>query len=220
MRILFVEDDRIIGEGVKTGLERRNFAVDWFQDGMAGRDAPETAQYDAAILDLSLPGMDGLDIQRHWRRGGRELPVLVLTARGTLEQRVEGLNLGADDYLGKPFALEELIARLYALARRGRGYAAPVLSHGKVSMDTVTRTVFLTGNPVAMSGRAVSLVELFLRNRRQVLSKSFIEEKLYPWGEEISSNAVEVHVHNIRRKLGASFIKTVYGVGYVLGDEA
>lgn len=219
MRILLIEDDEIIGEGIKLGLSKQNMAVDWFTDGKLGASAPDSAQYDAVILDLSLPGMDGLAILCQWRQSGNNVPVLILTARGTLEQRVEGLNLGADDYLSKPFALEELAARVHALVRRSHGQPAPLLCHGEVCLDTATRTVFLAEEPVSLSGKAVALVELFLQHKHQILSREAIEEKLYPWGEEVSSNAVEVHIHNIRRKLGNSFIRTVYGAGYRLGDN-
>ena len=218
MRILLIEDDPLIGDGIKAGLGRDGIAVDWIENGPAGRDALSLAEYDAVILDLSLPGMDGLAILRHWRESGHTEPVLVLTARDAVEQRVRGLNLGADDYLGKPFALEELNARLRALVRRRHGIPTAVLEHGPVSFYPESRTVTLEGAEVLLSPKEVSVLELFLLNKRNVLSKTFIEEKIYPWGEEVSSNAVEVHVHHLRRKLGAGFVKTVHGVGYVLGE--
>ncbi len=218
MRILLVEDDPLIGDGLKAGLGKQGFSVDWLTDGLTAVSALDAAEYDAVVLDLTLPGADGLEVLQAWRRGGHDLPVLVLTARGTLDQRVEGLNLGADDYLAKPFALEELAARLRALLRRSHGQAAPRLTHGPVSLDPGSRKVYRDGLEIPLSPKAFMLVELFLLNRHSVLSKSLIEEKLYPFGEEISSNAVEVHVHHIRRKLGGAFIKTVHGVGYTLGD--
>ncbi|MDL2210793.1 response regulator [Desulfovibrio sp. OttesenSCG-928-O18] len=218
MRILLVEDDLLIGDGIKAGLNRHGFSIDWFTDGIAGEDAVDAAEYDAVVLDLSLPGADGLDILRRWRLAGRKIPVLVLTARDGLSQRVQGLNTGADDYLVKPFALDELTARLRALIRRSLGRLTPVLEHGPVRFNTETRAITLNEQEVPMSPKEVALVELFLLNGQSVLSKTTIEEKLYPWGEEVSSNAVEVHIHHIRRKLGSGFVKTMYGMGYTLGD--
>ena len=218
MRILLIEDDQLIGDGITIGLKRYGFSVDWLTDGCAGREAVALAAYDAIILDLSLPGIDGLEVLRQWRDAGRLEPVLVLTARDAPGQRVEGLNLGADDYLGKPFSLEELAARLRALIRRRHGHSAPLLSHGSVTFNPETRTVNQDGAEVALSPKEIALIELFLLNRQTVLSKSLIEEKIYPWGEEISSNAVEVHIHHIRRKLGTGFIRTVHGIGYALGE--
>jgi two-component system response regulator QseB len=218
MRILLIEDDRIIGDGIKAGLAKQGFCVDWFTDGTHGRDGGLAADYDAVVLDLSLPGADGLDILRSWRDRGRSVPVLILTARGALDQRVQGLNLGADDYLGKPFALEELTARLRALIRRRHGQAAPLLVHGCVHFNPESRGVLQNGTRVPLSPKATMLLELFLLNKERVLSKHAIEEKLYPWGEEVDSNAVEVHIHTLRRRLGKAFIKTVHGAGYILGE--
>ena len=218
MRILLIEDDPIIGDGIKAGLTDLDYAVDWFTDGKTGLEAGLGAAYDAVVLDLGLPSADGLDVLREWRRRGREMPVLVLTARSGLEDRVEGLHLGADDYLGKPFALEELNARLRALIRRSNGQAAPALSHGEVTFDPERRAVCRAGKEIPLSPKEAMLVELFLLRKNSVLSKDQIEEKLYPWGEEVVSNAVGVHIHHIRRKLGETFIRTVHGVGYALGD--
>ncbi len=220
MRILLIEDDTLIGNGLKMGLPAMGFAVDWFKEGPLGMQALESATYDAAILDLGLPGMDGLDVLKQWRAAGRDVPVLILTARDAISQRVEGLNLGADDYLGKPFDLDEVAARLRALVRRRLGVTSHQPSHGAVSFDPQTRTVSLNGQPVALGQKEVMLVELLLLNRQSVLSRSAIEEKIYPWGEEVSSNSVEVLVHRIRRKLGSGFIKTVHSVGYTLGDAS
>jgi len=220
MRILLIEDDPIIGDGIKAGLTDLEYAVDWFVDGRTGLEAGKGSDYDAAVLDLTLPSLDGLDILRNWRACGRQFPVLVLTARSSLENRVQGLNLGADDYLGKPFALEELNARLRALIRRSSGTATPLLSHGDVTFDPERRTVCKQGREIPMSPKETMLVELFLLHKNRVLSKNQIEEKLYPWGEEVVSNAVGVHVHHIRRKLGDGFIQTIHGVGYVLGEKA
>lgn len=218
MRILLIEDDRLIGNGIKKGLPGYGFSIDWFQDGTIGREAIHSADYEAVILDLGLPGIDGLDILKNWRAAGAAIPVLVLTARDALDQRVEGLNLGADDYLGKPFALEELAARLRALVRRRRGIATQLLTHGALSFNPETRSVALGDETVNLKPREVELVEILLLNKQNVLSKSALEEKLYPWGEEVSSNSIEVLVHRVRRKLGAGFIKTIHAVGYTLGE--
>lgn len=220
MRILLIEDDTLIGNGLKMGLPAMGFAVDWFKEGPLGMKALDAATYDAAILDLGLPGMDGLDVLKNWRASGHDIPVLILTARDAISQRVEGLNLGADDYLGKPFDLDEVAARLRALVRRRHGVTSHQLVHGAVSFDPQTRTVSLNGQPVTLGQKEVMLVELLLLNGQSVLSRSAIEEKLYPWGEEVSSNSVEVLVHRIRRKLGSGFIKTVHSVGYTLGDAS
>ena len=218
MRILLIEDDRLIGDGVQTGLKHLGFSVDWFTDGLTGRDALASARYDAVILDLTLPGLDGLDILKQWRKAGSSVPVLILTARGAISERVQGLNLGADDYLPKPFALEELAARVHSLIRRSYGESAAILSHGNVLFDPACRQIKLNGREIGLSPKEVNLVELFLLNKGKVLSRETIEDKLYAWGEEVSSNAIEVHIHHIRKKLGAGFIKTMHGVGYALGE--
>lgn len=218
MRVLLVEDDTLIGNGLKVGLFGHGFSVDWFKDGIIGRDALSSADYDAVLLDLSLPGADGLDILQGWRMSGNAIPILILTARDALGQKVEGLNLGADDYLCKPFDLEEVAARLRALIRRSHGAPTRLLGHGPVNFNPESRTVLLDGKTIALGSKEVMLVELLLLNKQSVLSKSVIEEKLYPWGEEVSSNSVEVLVHRIRRKLGSGFIKTIHAVGYTLGD--
>ncbi|MBE1237748.1 response regulator [Phaeovibrio sulfidiphilus] len=218
MRLLLVEDDRLIGHGIEKTLARYGFSVDWFDTGTEGEEAALATDYDVVILDLGLPGVDGLSILKTWRSRGIQVPVLVLTARSELHQKVEGLDHGADDYLAKPFALEELLARLRALVRRSHGVAAPTLVHGRLSFDPAARQVRLGDEPLILSPREMALVEHFLLNPKVVISRASIEEKLYPWGEEVSSNAVEFHIHNIRKKLGAGFIRTVRGLGYSLGD--
>ncbi|KNC92475.1 quorum sensing response regulator transcription factor QseB [Trabulsiella odontotermitis] len=218
MRILLVEDDKLIGDGLKTGLHKMGFSLDWFTRGDEGRTALYAAPYDAVILDLSLPGIDGLDILREWRDKGHSEPVLILTARDALSQRVEGLRLGADDYLCKPFALIEVAARLEALIRRSHGQSSNELRHGAVTLDPGKLTVTLSGEPLALKPKEFALLELLLRNAGRVLPRKLIEEKLYNWDDDVSSNAVEVHVHHLRRKLGTDFIRTVHGIGYTLGD--
>ena len=218
MRILLVEDDLLIGDGVNAGLIKMGFGVDWFTDGLLGRDALFRAPYDAVILDLGLPGADGMDILRYWRECAQDIPVLILTARDSIGERVSGLMTGADDYLCKPFALIEVSARLKALIRRRQGHLEPLLRHGVVEYDPAARQIKRSGKIVELSPKESALLELFLLNEKRVLSKTLIQEKLYAWDEEVSSNAIEVHIHHLRRKLGSGFIRTVHGVGYALGD--
>ena len=217
MRILLVEDDKLIGDGIKAGLSKMGFNVDWFTDGKTGQAALYTAPYDAVVLDLTLPEIDGLEILRAWRESGKSEPVLILTARDALNQRVEGLRLGADDYLCKPFALIEVAARLEALVRRSHGQARSELRHGKVTLDPASLVATLEGETLVLKPKEFALLEL-MRNAGRVLPRKTIEEKLYNWDDDVSSNAVEVHVHHLRRKLGSEFIRTVHGIGYTLGD--
>lgn len=217
MRILLIEDDPLIGDGLKLGLTKSGFSVDWFHDGKSGYTALSSAEYDAVVLDLTLPQMDGLEILQQWRRENQNVPVLILTARDTLDERVSGLQRGADDYLCKPFALAEVAARLQALIRRRYGQTNPVLEYGAVKLDTHLRQVSFNNQEVSLTSREYKLLELFLHNRERVLSRSTIEEKLYTWDDEVSSNALEVHIYNLRQKLGKQFIRTVHGVGYALG---
>ena len=210
MRILLVEDDKLIGDGIKTGLGKMGFSIDWFTRGEEGKIALYSAPYDAVILDLTLPGIDGLDILREWREKSR---------RDALSQRVEGLRLGADDYLCKPFALIEVAARLEALIRRAHGQPSSVLRHGDVELDPNRLTATLNNEPLILKPKEFALLELLLRNAGRVLPRKLIEEKLYSWDEEVTSNAIEVHVHHLRRKLGSHFIRTVHGIGYTLGDQ-
>ncbi|MCL6326110.1 quorum sensing response regulator transcription factor QseB [Pectobacterium polaris] len=218
MRILLIEDDRLIGDGLKAGLNKLGFNIDWFMEGKAGAAALKSAPYDAVVLDLSLPGMDGMDILRQWRQAGHDEPVLILTARDALEQRVEGLQRGADDYLCKPFALTEVAARLQALIRRRHGQLQPTLTHGAVSLEPGSRSVTLNNEPLILKSRELALLELFLLNPNRILTRAQLEEKLYGWDDDVSSNAVEVHIHHLRKKLGSGFIRTVHGVGYILGE--
>lgn len=218
MRILVIEDDRLIGDGIKVGLIKLGFSVDWFTEGKEGLAALGSAPYDAVVLDLSLPGIDGLEILRQWRQQGQDEPVLILTARDALEQRVAGLQQGADDYLCKPFALSEVAARLQALIRRRHGQLQPIFSHGAVVMESASHTVTLDGEPLLLKSRELALLELFLMNKGRVLTRAQLEEKLYGWDDDVSSNAVEVHIHHLRKKLGSQFIRTIHGVGYTLGE--
>lgn len=219
MRILLVEDDPLIGDGIKIGLTKSGFSVDWFTDGKTGLDAVKSALYDAVVLDLTLPKMDGLEILQRWRKDNQDVPVLILTARDTLDERIIGLQRGADDYLCKPFALAEVVARLQALIRRRYGHTNPIIEHSLVKFDPNQRKVTLKNEEVSLTSREYNLLELFMHNKDRVLSRSFIEEKLYTWDDEVSSNALEVHIYNLRQKLGKQFIKTVHGVGYALGKN-
>ncbi|MCD5364141.1 response regulator [Chromobacterium aquaticum] len=220
MRVLVVEDDAQIGDGLKMGLEQLGFVADWFRDGKQGLAALSAAPYDGVVLDLGLPGMDGMDILSAWRRGGQDVPVLVLTARDALADRVGGLDAGADDYLVKPFALAEVAARLRALHRRRHGQSHPELRHGRLCLDPVARVATLDGAPLELTARELALLELLLSHKGRVLPRELIEDKLYGWGQELESNAVEVHVHHLRKKLGSAFIRTLRGVGYTLGEPA
>lgn len=219
MRVLLVEDDPLIGNGLNIGLTKSGFSVDWFTDGKTGLEAGKAASYDAVVLDLTLPKIDGLAILRQWRNDGLDVPVLILTARDTLDERVSGLQTGADDYLCKPFALAEVVARLQALIRRRYGHANPIIEHSQVKFDPTNRRVTLRDEEVPLTTREYKLFELFMLNKERVLSRSFIEEKLYNWDEDISSNALEVHMYNLRKKFGKQFIRTVHGVGYALGKN-
>ena len=219
MRILLIEDDPLIGDGIKIGLTKSGFSVDWFTDGKTGLDAVKSALYDAVVLDLTLPKMDGLEILQRWRKDNQDVPVLILTARDTLDERIIGLQRGADDYLCKPFALAEVVARLQALIRRRYGHTNPIIEHSLVKFDPNQRKVTLKNEEVSLTSREYNLLELFMHNKDRVLSRSFIEEKLYTWDDEVSSNALEVHIYNLRQKLGKQFIKTVHGIGYALGKN-
>ncbi|HEU5282942.1 MAG TPA: response regulator [Burkholderiales bacterium] len=219
MRLLLVEDDPLIGEGLRAGLKPAGFTVDWVKDGVAATLALTSAVYEAVVLDLGLPRKDGLTLLRELRSKGNTLPVLVLTARDTVPDRVLGLNTGADDYVVKPFELDELIARIRALLRRRAGRAEPVIRHGGLLLDPVTRRVEHYGALVAVSPREFALLHALLERPGAVLSREQLEERLYGWDEEVSSNAVEVHLHNLRRKLGPGVIRNVRGAGYCVADS-
>jgi two-component system response regulator QseB len=218
MRLLIVEDDPQLGEALAAALRGQGHAVDWFRDGDAADKALGSAPYDALLLDLGLPGADGLTWLQRWRARGLGLPVLVLTARDGTEQRVAGLDGGADDYLVKPIASDEIAARLRALLRRAGGRAQPVWTHGALQFDPSARAVRWQGRPVELTARETALLEVFLQQPQRVLSKAQLQEKLYDWsGAEPESNALEVHVHHLRKKIHPGIVRTVRGVGYALG---
>lgn len=214
MRLLLIEDDEILGDGVRAGVMQGGFAVDWVRDGRDALVALDTAEYDAIILDLGLPHVGGMDILSGLRRKGVTTPVLILTARDTVRDRVAGLDSGADDYLVKPFDLGELQARLRALLRRKGGRAVPLLRHGAVVLDPAAHRVTVSGADVELSPREFAILQELLEHEGMVLSREQLEERLYGWDDELASNAIEVHIHHLRRKLGPELIRTVRGVGY------
>ena len=220
MRILLAEDDPLLGDGLRAGLRQLGFLVDWVRDGEAADRELRAQPYAAAVLDLGLPLKDGMDVLASIRREGITLPVLVLTARDALPYRVRGLDGGADDYVVKPVDLNELAARLRALVRRAHGQQQERLAVQDVVLDPAARTVTRGGVPVALSAREFDLLHALLLNAGRVLSRDRLEQHLYSWGQEVESNAIEVHVHHLRRKLGNALIQTVRGVGYVLAPDA
>ncbi len=219
MRILIIEDDPLIGDGLKAGLDKSGFSTDWFDNGEDGKEALLQSPYDAVVLDLTLPEIDGLDILQSWRALGHKEPVLILTARGEVDERIKGLNLGADDYLGKPFSLAEVAARLNALIRRHGGEAGELIKYRNLSFNPHNKQTLLDGKEIALAPKEIALLELLLHNRNRVMSKEVLEQKLYSWDEDVSSNAIEVHVHHLRKKLGKDIIKTVNKLGYMLEDK-
>ncbi len=219
MKILLVEDDRLLGDGIRAGLLQAGFAVDWAQDGRAAELALAGESYDAVVLDLGLPRLSGMEVLTRVRAAHNPVPVLILTARDTVPDRIAGLDAGADDYLVKPFDLGELQARLRALIRRGKSQAEPQLEYGTLRLDPAARSISWEGRPVELSAREFAVLHALLLSAGRVLSKAQLEEKLYGWGEEIESNAVEVFVHHLRRKLSPGLIRTVRGVGYMIPKE-
>ncbi len=219
MRILLVEDDTLLGDGIRAGLTQADFAVDWVQDGILGDTALQTETYAAVVLDLGLPRLSGVDLLRGIRARGDATPVLILTARDAVGDRVKGLDSGADDYLIKPFDLDELAARLRALIRRSQGSAVPVLRLHGVLLDPAQHRVEYQGQPVELTAREFALLQELMLNAGRVLSREQLEQRVYPWGEELESNAIEVHVHHLRRKLAPELVRTVRGVGYLMRKE-
>ena len=215
MRVLLAEDDELLGSGLRAGLRQHGFAVDWVRDGVAAERELLTGQHAVAVLDLGLPRQDGMEALAAVRAKGARTPVVVLTARDAIGARIQGLDSGADDYLVKPVDLGELAARLRALVRRAHGAADTRLTLGEVTLDPAARQVWRGDQPVVLSLREFDLLHAFMRQAGRVLTREQLEQQLYAWGSEVSSNAVEVHIHNLRRKLGGGLIETVRGVGYV-----
>ncbi len=220
MRVLLVEDDRMIGEGVRTALRQEGNAVDWVRDGLAAAAALASERFDCLLLDLALPGRDGIEVLRELRARKDATPVIILSARDGLRERIAGLDAGADDYVVKPFEFEELSARMRAVVRRRAGRAEPAVQVGAVRFDPTTREVTRDGEPVILSAREYALLEALLVRPGAVLSRAQLEDRLYGWGEAVESNAVPVYIHQLRQKLGADFIRNVRGVGYFVGRPA
>ena len=218
MRLLLVEDDPMIGAGVQSGLRQEGHTVDWVRDGKAAELALASGVHEMLLLDLGLPHKSGLELLSGLRRQGLDLPVLVITARDSVADRVKGLDAGADDYLVKPFDLDELSARIRALMRRRAGRASPRIEHGPLTLDPATHQVTLNGDPLALSAREFALLHALLEQPGVPLSRAQLEERLYGWNEEVESNTVEVYIHALRRKLGAEWIRNVRGVGYRVPD--
>jgi DNA-binding response OmpR family regulator len=218
MRVLLVEDDALLGDGLRAGLMLDGYGVDWARDGEAARLAWLAEDYDACVLDIGLPRQDGLSVLREARARGKRTPVLILTARDTTADKVAGLDAGADDYLLKPFELEELRARLRALIRRASGSAAPQLCQGELYLDSVARRVTLAGAALDLSAREYALLHDLMSHPGHIRARQELETSLYAWGEEVESNTVEVYIHHLRKKIGAHLIRTVRGLGYVMGE--
>jgi two-component system OmpR family response regulator/two-component system response regulator QseB len=221
MRVLVVEDDALLGDAIQAGLKQSGYAVDWMKDGVSAEQALATELYAAVVLDLGLPRLSGLEVLRRLRSrndqiNSKRVPVLILTAMDTVDDRIKGLDAGADDYLVKPFDMGELAARLRALIRRASGKTEPLLQVAGVMLDPAAHRVLYQGKPVELSAREFALLHALLLNAGKVLSRAQLEEQLYAWGDEIESNAVEVYIHHLRRKLFPELIETIRGVGYLM----
>lgn len=216
MRLLLVEDDELLGDGLRIGLKQSGYTVEWLKDGLAADQALQQEQFDLVVLDLGLPRQSGLETLKNLRKRGNPVPVLILTARDSVEDRIQGLDFGGDDYLVKPFDLDELCARLRALQRRASGRAEPLIEHGDLRVDPAAHKVTLAGNDINLSTSEFALLEYLLDNKGRVVPRARLEEMLYGWQGEVESNALEVFIHHLRKKLGRDLIRTVRGVGYVI----
>jgi two-component system response regulator QseB len=214
MRVLLVEDDGMIAQGLQTALRQAGFAVDWMRDGKSASAALQAASFDLVLLDLGLPQRDGIEVLRDLRKRGNVTPVIILTARDEIQHRIAGLDAGADDYIVKPFDVDEVTARMRSVLRRAAGRGDPSIQYGDLHLDPVTHAVERDGVAVALSGHEFAVLEALLQRPGAVLSRSQIEDRLYGWDEQIGSNAVEVYIHGLRRKLGSDAIRTLRGVGY------
>ena len=219
MRLLLVEDDSLLGDGLHTGLTRENYSVDWVKNGESAISAIETTEYDTVILDIGLPKISGLEVLKIIRKQGIMLPVLILTAQDGLNDRITGLDTGADDYLVKPFEFDELCARIRALTRRARGLPEQLIRYRNIVVDPAAHAVSLNDELINLSRREFALLEELLSAKGRVLSRAHLEDKLYSWGDEIESNAIEVHIHHLRKRFGSDLINTVRGVGYTVPKE-
>lgn len=216
MRLLLIEDDALIGDGIQAGLNQVGYAIDWVQDAEAGEHALSIEHYEGLILDLGLPQQDGLKLLQKLRNTGNKMPVLILTARDSIHDKICGLDMGADDYMIKPFDLEELAARLRAILRRAQGRATPCLEYAQLRLDPAAKILTLDGEPVFLSHKELLILQTLLENVGKILSRNCLEESLYGWDDMIESNAVEVHIHHLRKKLGKNLIRTVRGIGYMI----
>lgn len=216
MRVLLIEDDAMIAQGLQTALRQGGFAVDWMRDGRTAAGALQTSVFDVVLLDLGLPHRDGIDVLRELRKRGDTTPVIILTARDEKQQRIAGLDAGADDYIVKPFDLDEVMARMRSVLRRAAGRGDPGIQHGELRLDPVAHTVERGGVPVSVSAHEFSVLEALLQRPGAVLSRAQLEDRLYGWDEQIGSNAIEVYIHGLRRKLGSGAIRTLRGVGYFI----
>ncbi len=217
MKVLLIEDDPMIGSAMEYALRSAEHSIDWTRDGISALTAARTHHYDAILLDLGLPGQDGIDVLRKLRGAGDVTPILIVSARDALESRVAGLDLGADDYLLKPFDMTELLARMRAVVRRRNGHAASTLDNGTLSLDLNTREITADGKTMRLSGREFALIEALLIRPGAILSRQDLEDRIYGWHHEVESNAVEFLIHGLRKKLGADAIKNVRGLGWMVG---
>lgn len=217
MRLLLVEDDKQLGDGICAGLALEGYTVDWVRNGSTAEETLRSGHFDLVVLDLGLPYRSGIDILKEMRVRGDTTPVLVLTARDTVADRIKGLDSGSDDYMTKPFDLDELSARIRALLRRSAGQTSSLITHGAITIDLAAHAVTLDGKLVEISPREFAILRILMNNTGRVLSRSRLEETLYGWETDVESNAVEVHIHRLRKKLGSNLIRTVRGVGYLIG---
>lgn len=217
MRVLLVEDDELLGDGIRTGLRHYGHTIDWVKDGKAANDVLTTTyeNFDVIVLDLGLPKMSGLDVLKNLREKNIATPVVILTARETVDDRVKGLDAGADDYITKPFDLDELCARMRALQRRSKARAKPIIVYENISLDPASHVVQMNGEQIMISRREFALLQKLIENAGRVISREQLNQTLYGWGENIDSNALEVHIHNLRKRFGTSLIRTIRGVGYM-----
>ena len=217
MRVLLVEDDELLGDGIRTGLRHYGHTIDWVKDGKAANDVLTTTfeNFDIIVLDLGLPKMSGLEVLKALREKNITTPVVILTARETVDDRVKGLDAGADDYITKPFDLDELCARMRALQRRSKARAKPILTYANITLDPASHVVHMDGEQIMISRREFSLLQKLIENAGRVISREQLNQTLYGWGENIDSNALEVHIHNLRKRFGTNLIRTIRGVGYM-----
>lgn len=222
MRVLLVEDDEFLGDGIRTGLKHYGHTIDWVKDGRAAHEVLSSAHetFDIIVLDLGLPKLSGLDVLKTIREKNVVTPVVILTARDTVDDRVKGLDAGADDYLTKPFDLDELCARMRALQRRSKARAKPVISYGEITLDPASHVVTLEEKEIMVSRREFALLQKLLENAGRVISREQLNQTLYGWGENIDSNALEVHIHNLRKRFGSKLIRTIRGVGYMVEKKS